>query len=109
GLDGNGDALVRKMENIELELLNKGFTNQTLQKMMELKHQLLKMHNATHQQGEEERRQAEVSKKQFSGAVNNQVPTAKEYFQTTEILNKQALPLQPVYKEKVQKYFKQND
>ncbi|XCF06494.1 DUF4175 family protein [Tamlana crocina] len=109
GLGGNGDALVRKMENIELELLNKGFTNQTLQKMMDLKHQLLKMQNATHQQGEEERRESESNKKQFSGTVNNQIPTAKEYFQTTEILNKQALPLQPVYKEKVQKYFKQQN
>ncbi len=109
GIGGNGDALVRKMENIELDLLNKGFTNQTLQKMMDLKHQLLKMENATHQQGEEEKRQSETNQKRFSGTVNNQIPTAKEYFQTTEILNKQALPLQPVYKIKVQKYFKQQN
>ncbi|MFL1010574.1 DUF4175 family protein [Flavisericum labens] len=106
GLGGNGDALVRKMEDIELDLLNKGFTNQTLQKMMDLKHQLLKMENATFQQGQDNKGKSETNKKQFNGSVNNQIPTAKEYFQTTEILDKQALPLQPVYKKKVQKYFK---
>ena len=110
GKSGNGDALVRKMEDIELDLLNKGFTNQTLRKMMDLKHQLLKLENATFQQGEDEKRESETNKKGFYNNPNNQIPTAKEYFQTTEILNRQALPLQQVYKRKVQEYFKgEND
>ncbi|PWH83910.1 hypothetical protein DIS18_04980 [Algibacter marinivivus] len=106
GKSGNGDALVRKMEDIELDLLNKGFTNQTLQKMMALKHQLLKMENATFQQGEDNKRESETNKNRFDNNSNNQIPTAKQYFQTTEILNRQALPLQQVYKKKVQDYFK---
>jgi hypothetical protein len=106
GIGGNGDALVRKMEEIELDLLNKGFTNQTLQKMMELKHQLLKLENATFQQGKENKRESETNKNQFNNNTNNQIPTAKQYFKTTEILNRQALPLRQVYKKKVQEYFK---
>jgi hypothetical protein len=106
GKRGNGNALVRKMEDIELELLNKGFTNQTLQKMMQLKHQLLKLDNATFQQGEDNKRESETNRKHFNNTTNNQMPTAKQYFQTTEILNRQALPLQQVYKKKVQEYFK---
>ena len=106
GLGGNGDALVRKMEDIELDLLNNGFTNQVLQKMMELKHQLLKLENATFQQGEDNKRESETNRKQFDGSTTNQIPKAKQYFQTTEILNRQALPLQQVYKKKVQEYFK---
>lgn len=106
GKGGNGDALVRKMEDIELDLLNKGFTEQTLQKMMELKHQLLKLENATFQQGEDNKRESETNKNRFDNNSNNQIPTAKQYFQTTEILNRQALPLQQVYKKKVQEYFK---
>ncbi|GAA4967737.1 hypothetical protein [Algibacter aquimarinus] len=106
GKGGNGDALVRKMEDIELDLLNKGFTNQTLQKMMQLKHQLLKLDNATFQQGEDNKRESETNKNRFDNDSNNQIPTAKQYFQTTEILNRQALPLQQVYKKKVQEYFK---
>ena len=34
--------LIKQMEDVELDLLNSGFTNQTLQKMMDLQHQLLK-------------------------------------------------------------------
>ncbi|WP_298550500.1 DUF4175 family protein [uncultured Algibacter sp.] len=106
GKGGNRDALVRKMEDIELDLLNKGFTEQTLQKMMDLKHQLLKLENATFQQGEDNKRESETNKNRFDNNSNNQIPTAKQYFQTTEILNRQALPLQQVYKKKVQDYFK---
>ena len=43
GTKGEGKMLLQKMEDIEMDLLNKGFTNQTLQKMMELQHRLLKI------------------------------------------------------------------
>ena len=106
GMSGNGNALVKKMEEIELDLLNKGFTQQTLQKMLQLKHQLLKLENATFQQGQDDKRQSKTNKDNFSNQTKNAIPTAKEYFNTTEILNKQALPLHQVYKNKVQAYFK---
>lgn len=109
GKGGNGEALVRKMEEIELDLLNKGFTNQTLQKMLALKHQLLKMENAAFEQGEDEKRESETNKNEFNNNSKNQIPTAKQYFNTTEILNRQALPLQQVYKKKVQEYFKKEN
>ncbi|MFG6685327.1 DUF4175 family protein [Mariniflexile sp. HNIBRBA6329] len=107
GISGNASSLLRKIEEVELDLLNKGFTNQTLQKMMDLKHQLLKMENASFQQGEDNKRESQTNNKNFDNNTNNQIPTAKQYFNTTEILNKQTLPLQPVYKKKVQEYFKQ--
>ncbi len=106
GMKGNGDALLKKMEEIELDLLNKGFTNQTLQKMLELKHQLLKLENATFQQGEDNKRESETNTKSFDNNINNQIPSAKQYFNTTEILNRQSLPLRQVYRKKVQAYFK---
>lgn len=109
GKSGNASSLIRKMEEVELDLLNKGFTNQTLQKMLDLKHQLMKMENATFQQGEDNKRESKTNKDDYNNNPNNQIPTAKQYFNTTEILNKQILPLQPVYKKKVQEYFKQND
>ncbi|GAA4305926.1 DUF4175 family protein [Aestuariibaculum suncheonense] len=108
GRNANSDRLVRNMEQIEMDLLNKGFTNQTLQKMMNLKHQLLKMENATFQQGEDNKRESETNNKSFQNTINNKLPDVKQYFNTTEILNKQTLPLQPDYKKKVQVYFRQN-
>lgn len=109
GDKGEGGHLLKKMEEIELDLINKGFTNQTLQKMMDLQHQLLKMENATFMQGEDNKRKSETNSKQYNNTTNSQINTAKEYFNTTEILNRQALPLQQVYKKKVQEYFKKNN
>jgi hypothetical protein len=109
GIKGEGKMLLQKMEEIEMDLLNKGFTNQTLQKMMDLQHRLLKMENASFLQDEDNKRKAESNQKVYNNNSNNQIPTAKEYFNTTEILNRQALPLQEVYKKKVQEYFKKTN
>ena len=109
GINPNGNALLKQMEQVEMDLLNKGFTQQTMQKMMQLQHQLLKMENATFQQDMDTKRKSESNKKEFHNNTNNQIPTAKEYFNTNEILNRQSLPLQPVYNKKVQEYFKQTN
>ena len=106
GNNGSGTNLLKQMENIELDLLNKGFRNETLQKMMQLEHQLLKLENATFQQGEDNKRESKTNADNFNNNSNNQIPTAKQYFKSTEILNRQALPLQHIYKVKVQEYFK---
>ena len=98
--------LIKQMEDIELDLLNSGFTNQTLQKMMDLQHQLLKLENATFMQGQESKRKSETNKEEYNQNNKSQIPTAKQYFNTTEILNRQALPLQDHYKKKIQEYFK---
>ncbi len=108
GKGGSGDAkrLLREMENIEMNLLNGGFTNATLRRMMALKHQLLRLENAAFEQGEDNKRKSNTNTKIFDNTSNNQIPKAKQYFNTTEILNRQALPLQQIYRKKVQEYFK---
>ncbi len=57
------------MEDIELDLLNTGFTNQTLQKMMDLQHQLLKLENATFMQGQDTKRKSETNKEEFNQII----------------------------------------
>jgi Domain of unknown function (DUF4175) len=101
--------LIKQMEEIELDLLNTGFTNQTLQKMMDVQHQLLKMENATFMQGQDTKRKSETNKEEFNQNNPSQIPTAKQYFNTTEILNRQALPLQNHLKKKIQEYFKKTN
>ena len=109
GKEGVGGDLLKKMEQVEEDLLNKGFTNRTLQKMMDLQHQLLKLENATFQQGEDQKRKSETNQKEFKNTLLNQINNAKQYFNTTEILNRQTLPLQQEYKKKVQDYFKKKN
>ncbi len=109
GTKGQAEKLIKDMEEVELDLINKGFTNQTLQKMMKLQHQLLKLENAAFQQGRDMKRESKTNTVQFQNNTNNSIPKAKQYFNTTEILNRQALPLQQEYKKKVQEYFKKNN
>ena len=101
--------LIRQMEDIESDLLNSGFTNKTLQKMMDLQHNLLKLENATFMQGQDSKRKSETNREEFNTTIPSQIPTAKQYFNTTEILNRQALPLQNHFKKKIQEYFKNNN
>ena len=109
GLKGKGGDLLREMEGIEQQLLEKGFNQQTLQRMLNLQHQLLKLDKASFEQGEENRRESETNRKQFSNNLRLSPEAIKKYFNTTEILNREALPLQPQFKEKVQTYFKQTN
>ena len=48
-------------------------------------------------------------KKNLTRHNKSQIPTAKQYFNTTEILNRQALPLQDHFKKKIQEYFKKTN
>lgn len=101
--------LIKEMEEIEWDLLNYGFTNQTLQKMMDLQHQLLKLENAAFLQSQDSKRESKTNTEDFNKTNTNQIPTAKQYFNTTEILNRQALPLHNHLKKKIQEYFKSTD
>ena len=109
GTPAQAKQLLKQMEDVELDLINSGLTNETLSKMMNLQHQLLKLEKATFQQGQDNKRKSEANKKEYTNTTNNQISRAKEYFNTTEILNKQALPLQQIYKQKAQEYFKQKN
>lgn len=106
GLKGMGGKILKEMSEIENELLDKGFNQGTLQKMMNLNYELLKLDKATFEQGQEEKREAETRKRDFKNEIRLQPEDIKKYFNTTEILNREALPLRNDYKIKVQDYFK---
>jgi chemotaxis protein histidine kinase CheA len=109
GLNGKGGDLLKKMEGIEQQLLDKGFNQNTLQQMLNLKYELLKLDKADLEQGQENRRESQTNKKDFRNNVQLAPDDIKKYFNTTEILNREALPLQQYYKTKVQEYFKKKD
>ena len=104
-----GSELLRRMEEVEQELLEKGFNDNTLSKMLDLKHELLKLEDATLEQGEEQKRESKSNNKTYNNNSNSSIERVKEYFNTTEILNRQVLPLRQNYKRKVQEYFKQDN
>ena len=109
GLGGIGQNALNQMKDIEKQLINKGFKNETLNKMMNLKHELLKLEKAIQQQGEDNKRKSNSNKDSFNGTTSPLPSQLKDYLNSIEILNRQSLPLQPNYNQKVQEYFKSND
>ena len=109
GLGGNGQNALDQMKQIEKQLLNKGFNNETLQKILNIKYELLKLEKAVQQQGEEKKRQSETNKKEFNNTTNALPQRLQEYINSIEILNRQTLPLRENYNQKVQEYFKKDD
>ena len=109
GLGGNGQNAIDQMKDIEKQLLNKGFKNEVLQKILNIQQELLKLDKAVQQQGEEKKRQSQTNKKDFNNQSNALNPYLQEYMNSVEILNRQSLPLRSNFNQKVQEYFKNND
>lgn len=102
----NGNNVLNQMKDIEKQLINKGFKNETLQKMLNLKHELLKLENAIQQQGQDEKRKSNTTDDKFSNNASALPKELQEYIKSIEILNRQSLPLQKNYDQKVKEYFK---
>ena len=100
-----GEA-IKKMEELEKELLEKGFTKDVVKKILQLNYELLKLQKATLQQGEDNVRKSETSKVIFEKKNLEAIELKNRYFNYNEILNRQSLPLRTIYKKKVQEYFK---
>ncbi|MGC4040896.1 MAG: hypothetical protein QM710_08990 [Flavobacterium sp.] len=109
GVGGNGQNALDQMKQVEKQLLNKGFNNETLQKILNVKYELLKLDKALQQQGEDKKRQSETNKKEFNNQANALPSRLQDYLNSIEILNRQSLPLRSNFNQKVQEYFKTND
>jgi hypothetical protein len=107
GLGGNGQNALEQMKQIEKQLLNKGFKNDVLQRILNVKQELLKLNSAIQQQGQENKRQSETNKKEFDNRSGALPPAMLDYLKSIEILNRQSLPLRSNFNQKVQEYFNQ--
>ncbi|MCL5247284.1 hypothetical protein M4I21_15790 [Cellulophaga sp. 20_2_10] len=101
--------LLQQMEDFENDLLENGITNRTQDKANNIQHQLLKLENASLKQGEKSTREANRAKNKFKNPITTKPEALENYRNEIEILNRQALPLQQIFQNKVQRYFKAND
>ena len=105
----NGSGKVTKeMEDLEKEMLEKGFTKEVIEKMENLNYELLKLEKALKEQGEDDKRESESNIEEFEIKRIEELKLKNQYFNYNEILNRQSLPLRSIYKKKVQEYFKTN-
>ena len=106
---GNGNdpatrKVLKSMEQLENEILEKGFNKATIQKMQQLRYNLLKLDKAAFEQDKDIERKS-TSNQQKYNSNNVKLLIKKLFYNQTEILNRQSLPLQKNYKKKVQEYF----
>jgi hypothetical protein len=102
-----GKNALKQMEQLEKDLLEKGFTNETFQMMLQIKHQLLKLKEAAYKQGIDKKRESDSNEKVYENRSIKELDKTKLWFNQNEILNRQSLPLRSQYKKKVQEYFKE--
>lgn len=101
-----GDGLVEKMEDTEIDLVNKQITEETIKRQREILTRLLEAEDALRERDKDEERKGETAKD-----YENQVPKAfEEYFklkeQEIELLKTIPPKLYPYYKKEVNEYFK---
>jgi hypothetical protein len=109
GLEGKMNKLTDKMKGIERKLLDQGFNREVQQNMMDVQYDLLKLKDAGLLQGKEEQREASTNVRDFNNTSPNKISDASKYFNNKEILNRQVLPLQPQFRNRVKEYFQKND
>ena len=97
--------LVYQMEQFENELLENGITQRTQNRMNQIQHQLMKLENAALEQGKKKERESETNTKDYSAPILTRPELLAPTSKTIEILNRQALPLRPQYKDRVKQYF----
>ena len=101
--------IAQEMERFENELLENGITERTEQRLNRIREQMLRLKNAALQQGESEARESESNLHEFTNPILSRPEAFENQSKDVEILNRQALPLRFIYKDKVKRYFNEND
>lgn len=104
-----GEKLINQMEDFENDLLENGITQRTKSRMNTIAYELLKLKNAELKQGELEEREAKTNRNQFQNTITTRPLFLENYRNETEILQRQALPLQQNFQSKVKEYFRKDD
>ncbi len=107
GKDGNGNAkkALQQMEELENKILENGFNRENLKRMQALKYELLKLEKASFEQGKKQERKSNTNLNDYKNTNKKELKFKELFYNQTEILNRQSLPLQQNYKQKVKQYF----
>ena len=102
--------VLRDMEELENTILNEGINESVMQRVNRIQNQLLKLKEATLQQGEGEERKSNTNLDEYNSNVFRTIIDPQENaLPQIEILNRQPLPLRLKYKDKVKVYFSKDD
>ncbi len=101
--------LIEQMEDFENDLLENGITQRGKDKANHIQHELMKLENAVLRQGNKNERQSNTNNRKYNNPITTKPIMLENSKGDVDILNRQPLPLQPSYQEKVKNYFREND
>ena len=104
-----GEKIAREMELFEEELLRNGITERTADRLNRIQQQLMRLENAALQQGEREERESTTNKNYFRNPILTKPEVFERREDEIEFLNRQALPLRRIYRDRVKLYFNKSD
>ena len=104
-----GKKVLQQMEQLEKLLLEKGLTNETLQRMQQLEHELLKLETASMEQNKDSKRKSDTNKEIRTNNKIKELNNRNLYFKENELLIRQNLMLQPEYQNRIKKYFQKEN
>jgi len=96
--------LAKKMDELQHKILKEGITEQTVQKMIALQHELLKLKNASFNQHEDDKRESRSNFRQFNGLDSLFFRENFKFLPENELLNRNQLPVNQKVKQKIIKY-----
>jgi hypothetical protein len=106
GKDGqSGKSVLEQMESLEKILLEKGISNEAIQRMQQLEHELLELENANLKRNEDSKRKATLGEQIQENREIEELDLKKYDVKEDERLKRQRLELSPDYKRKVKRYF----
>ncbi len=100
--------LLEEMNSLENQILEKGYSSETIRKMQELNYNLLKLDSASRKQNKDSKRKSRSSETNYKGLMGKLFKD-KLFYNQLEILKRQSLPLQNNYKKRVRQYFERLD
>nr|WP_232771605.1 DUF4175 family protein [Tenacibaculum sp. Bg11-29] len=103
--NGKAKQALKKMEQLENEILENGFNQKNINKMQQLNYELLKLDKAALEQNRDKQRKSNTNLQEYNSESAKALKFKKLFYNQTEILNRQSLPLRQNFKKKVQEYF----
>ena len=101
--------VLKTMEQLEDDILEKGFHQEIIQRMQQLEYELLKLDKAAFEQGKDKKRKSNTTSSSYQNKQLKELQFKKQFYNQMEILNRQSLPLQQNFKNKVKTYFDKNN
>lgn len=102
---GTSKSLIKKMDELEKLLLEKGINQETMDQMKKLEYELLKLEKATFDQNKDHKRKSEFNKINFDNRLIKSIRSDQLFLNEDEILIRKKFNFQPLYKIRTKMYF----